>query len=81
MRSNNRKAGKRLSVGEGVVAGSTLELRHTHSLLKDFMLQSYERLAVAQYALHLHCHTNHLRTRDNLLTSEVGDKGRSPEKK
>ena len=39
--SNKRKAGKRLSVGEGVVAGSTLELRHTHSLLKDFMLQSY----------------------------------------
>ena len=40
MRSNKRKAGKRLSVGEGVVAGSTY-LRQAPLLLKDFMLQSY----------------------------------------
>ena len=32
----------------------------------------YERLAVAEYALHLHCHINYLCTGDNLLTSEVG---------
>ena len=40
MRSNKRKAGKCLSVGEGVVAGST-KLRQAPLLLKDFMLQSY----------------------------------------
>ena len=40
MRSNKRKSSKRLSVGEGVVARSTLPL-----LLKEFILQSYVRKA------------------------------------
>ena len=44
MCSDKRKAGKRLSVGEGVVARSTLP-RQTPLLLKEFMLQSYVRKA------------------------------------